>query len=85
MLVGTTSVEGSERLSNRLRAEAVRRLLQILLIRNVWLEKNDRAKTGGSSRNSSRSTNRSSNSARRTCARWPRNWVSRSTLKTRPT
>ena len=33
MLVGTTSVEGSERLSNRLRAEPIRRLLQILLIR----------------------------------------------------
>jgi preprotein translocase subunit SecA len=46
MLVGTTSVEGSERLSNRLRAEAVRRLLQILLIRNVWLEKNDRFEDG---------------------------------------
>ncbi|MGD0879264.1 MAG: hypothetical protein ABSA01_14125, partial [Anaerolineales bacterium] len=46
MLVGTTSVEGSERLSNRLRAEPIRRLLQILLIRAVWLEKNNRFEDG---------------------------------------
>jgi preprotein translocase subunit SecA len=46
MLVGTTSVEGSERLSNRLRAEPIRRLLQILLIRNAWLEKNNRFEDG---------------------------------------
>ena len=46
MLVGTTSVEGSERLSNRLRAEPVRRLLQILLIRNAWLKKNERFEDG---------------------------------------
>ena len=46
ILVGTTSVEGSERLSNRLRAEPVRRLLQILLIRAAWMEKNDRFEDG---------------------------------------
>ena len=46
MLVGTTSVEGSERLSNRLRAEPVRRLLQVLLVRSAWLEKNDRFEDG---------------------------------------
>ena len=46
ILVGTTSVEGSERLSNRLRAEPVRRLMQILLLRNTWLEKNDRVEDG---------------------------------------
>jgi preprotein translocase subunit SecA len=46
MLVGTTSVEGSERLSNRLRAEPVRRLMQILLLRHTWLEKNDREEDG---------------------------------------
>jgi preprotein translocase subunit SecA len=46
MLVGTTSVEGSERLSNRLRSEPIRRLLQILLIRNIWLEKNNRFEDG---------------------------------------
>ncbi len=46
MLVGTTSVEASERLSNRLRAEPIRRLLQILLLRNAWLEKNDRFEDG---------------------------------------
>ncbi|MBA4379918.1 MAG: hypothetical protein C0393_04415, partial [Anaerolinea sp.] len=46
MLVGTTSVESSERLSNRLRAEAVRRLMQVLLIRNAWLQVNDRLEDG---------------------------------------
>ncbi len=46
MLVGTTSVEGSERLSNRLRAEPIRRLLQILLIRAAWMEKNNRFEDG---------------------------------------
>ncbi len=46
ILVGTTSVEGSERLSTRLRAEPVRRLMQILLLRHTWLEKNDREEDG---------------------------------------
>jgi preprotein translocase subunit SecA len=46
MLVGTTSVDSSEHLSNRLRSEPVRRLLQILLIRTVWLEKNNRFEDG---------------------------------------
>ncbi|MEA4909777.1 MAG: hypothetical protein GYA17_21065 [Chloroflexi bacterium] len=40
-LVGTTSVEHSERLSERLSAEPVRRLAQVLLIRAAWLEKNN--------------------------------------------
>ena len=39
-LVGTTSVEHSERLSARLQAEMVRRLLQAMLVRDAWLEKN---------------------------------------------
>jgi len=42
ILVGTTSVEHSERLGDRLRAEPVRTLLQAVLIRRVWLEKNNR-------------------------------------------
>ena len=46
MLVGTTSVEGSERLSGRLRAEPVRRLMQVLLLRHAWLEKNERFEDG---------------------------------------
>ena len=46
ILVGTTSVEGSERLSSRLRAEPVRRLMQILLLRHAWLEKNERFEDG---------------------------------------
>jgi preprotein translocase subunit SecA len=46
ILVGTTSVEGSERLSNRLRAEPVRRLIQILLLRHTWLVKNEREEDG---------------------------------------
>jgi preprotein translocase subunit SecA len=39
-LVGTTSVEHSELLSARLQAEPIRRLAQVLLIRNAWLTKN---------------------------------------------
>jgi preprotein translocase subunit SecA len=40
-LVGTTSVEHSERLSDRLRPEPVRRLMQTLIIRDAWLQKNN--------------------------------------------
>ncbi len=40
-LVGTTSVEHSERLSRRLEAEPVRRLLQVQLLRRAWMEKNN--------------------------------------------
>jgi len=39
LLVGTTSVEHSERLSQRLGAESIRRLAQTLIIRDAWLEK----------------------------------------------
>ncbi len=46
ILVGTTSVELSERLSGRLRAEPVRRLLQIKLLRQVWFEQNKREEDG---------------------------------------
>jgi len=46
MLVGTTSVESSDMLSNRLRAEPVRRLVQVLLVRNAWLVANDRVEDG---------------------------------------
>ena len=46
MLVGTTSVEASDMLSNRLRAEPVRRLLQILLVRHTWLQANNRVEDG---------------------------------------
>jgi preprotein translocase subunit SecA len=46
ILVGTTSVEGSERLSTRLRAEAVRRLMQVLLLRDSWMKKNEREEDG---------------------------------------
>ena len=40
-LVGSASVESSERLSERLTAEQVRRLLQTLLIREAWKTEND--------------------------------------------
>lgn len=40
-LVGTTSVEHSELLSSRLKTEPIRRLMQSLLIRQAWLEKNE--------------------------------------------
>jgi preprotein translocase subunit SecA len=46
MLVGTTSVEASDMLSNRLRAEPVRRLMQILLVRRAWLIANNRVEDG---------------------------------------
>ena len=46
MLVGTTSVELSELLSNRLKAESVRRLLQIALVRHVWMDANKREEDG---------------------------------------
>ncbi len=46
LLIGTTSVENSEFLSTRLRAEAIRRLLQVLLIRRLWFEANGRQEDG---------------------------------------
>jgi preprotein translocase subunit SecA len=46
ILVGTTSVENSEQLSNRLKGDAVRKLMQILLTRHVWMEKNNRIEDG---------------------------------------
>jgi preprotein translocase subunit SecA len=46
ILVGTTSVEASDRLSQRLRAEPVRRLVQTLLIRERWLQVNDQVEDG---------------------------------------
>jgi preprotein translocase subunit SecA len=46
MLVGTTSVESSDLLSNRLHAEPVRRLLQLLLVRSAWMTANDRVEDG---------------------------------------
>jgi preprotein translocase subunit SecA len=41
MLVGTTSVESSERLSNRLKAEPVRRLMQYMLVRDHYVRANN--------------------------------------------
>ncbi len=46
MLVGTTSVELSDHLSSRLRAEPLRKLTQIALLRKAWLEKNNRQEDG---------------------------------------
>jgi preprotein translocase subunit SecA len=46
ILLGTTSVELSERVSRRLRAEPVRRLVQTLLIRDAWLKKNNHIQDG---------------------------------------
>jgi preprotein translocase subunit SecA len=42
VLVGTTSVEHSDRLSDRLSAEPIRRFMQTVLIRQAWLDKNKR-------------------------------------------
>ena len=40
-LIGTTSVDHSERLSRRLEAEPIRRLLQVMLLRKIYTEKNN--------------------------------------------
>lgn len=40
-LIGTTSIEHSERLSSRLQTNMIRRLLTINLIRQKWMENND--------------------------------------------
>ncbi|MCD6355766.1 MAG: hypothetical protein J7L66_00650 [Anaerolineaceae bacterium] len=40
-LVGTTSIEHSERLSARLQADLLRRLLTVILIRLGWMQKNN--------------------------------------------
>jgi preprotein translocase subunit SecA len=46
MLVGTTSVEASERLSNRLKADYVRRLMQYMLVRDFYLHANNLEEDG---------------------------------------
>jgi len=46
ILVGTTSVEYSDRLSRRLRAEPVRRLAQTLIIRDLWVKQNNHVEDG---------------------------------------
>jgi preprotein translocase subunit SecA len=46
LLVGTTSVETSERVSERLRPEPLQRLAQVLLIRDAWFEKNNKEEDG---------------------------------------
>ena len=46
LLVGTTSVELSDLVSRRLKADPLRRLVQVMLIRNAWLEQNNRIEDG---------------------------------------
>ncbi|MBN2547979.1 MAG: hypothetical protein JXB15_02385 [Anaerolineales bacterium] len=46
ILVGTTSVELSERLSSRLKAEPLRRLSQVMLLRRSWMLKHNREEDG---------------------------------------
>jgi len=46
LLVGTTSVENSEQLSNRLDGPSIRTLAYILMIRETWMRKNDRFPDG---------------------------------------
>lgn len=46
VLVGTTSVELSDHVSGRLRAEPLRRLTQVALIRTTWLAANKREEDG---------------------------------------
>ena len=46
LLVGTTSVENSETLSNRLEGPSIRTLLYTLMIRESWMRKHDRYPDG---------------------------------------
>jgi preprotein translocase subunit SecA len=46
ILLGTTSVELSERISNRLKADSVRRLAQVILLRENWMRENQREQDG---------------------------------------
>ena len=46
MLIGTTSVEASERLATRFRAESLRGLALVWLLRDAWFEVNDREEDG---------------------------------------
>jgi preprotein translocase subunit SecA len=46
VLVGTTSVELSDRLSSRLRAEPLRRLAQVQVLRHAWMQANNREEDG---------------------------------------
>jgi preprotein translocase subunit SecA len=46
VLVGTTSVELSERVSSRLRAEPLRRLVQVLLLRDAWMRRHNYIEDG---------------------------------------
>jgi len=46
VLVGTTSVELSERLSTRLHAEPLRRIIYVILLRDAWVTNNDYQEDG---------------------------------------
>ena len=46
ILVGTTSVENSEQLSNRLDGPSIRNLAYVMLIRDAWMNKQDRQVDG---------------------------------------
>ena len=46
LLVGTTSVELSERLSSRLKADPVQKLTQVLILRDAWMSANKRELDG---------------------------------------
>ncbi len=46
ILVGTTSVELSDRISNRLKAEPIRRLATVMVMRSAWMEANQREEDG---------------------------------------
>ena len=48
VLLGSTSVEMSERISNRLKADSLRKLAQVILLRETWMLKNNREMDGRS-------------------------------------
>jgi preprotein translocase subunit SecA len=46
ILVGTTSVELSDRLSSRLKPDPIRKLAQVIVIRDAWMQANNREADG---------------------------------------
>ncbi|MBP7691029.1 MAG: hypothetical protein KA764_03890, partial [Anaerolineales bacterium] len=46
LLIGTTSVEMSEHVSERLRPDALQRLVMVLLLRDAWFQKNKKEEDG---------------------------------------
>ena len=85
LLVGTTSVELSDRLSARLRAEPLRRLAQVMLLRRTWMTKNNREEDGRQIPELQFLNSILDLLISPTCARWRASWRFPSTPKSQPT